>query len=91
MPFYPDGKQDEGLPYEIENYWEHVVAHYLKVSMFDVLDLDFDDYLSLRREAFISELSRTEDGKEYLRNAKMFESEDADYEGLSKLQKRGVV
>lgn len=87
MPFYPDPNQDsEGIPYETENFWEHMVAEYLNCSFFQVLDLFLDDFLCFRREAFITEMSKSKEGREYLINARMFESEDADYEGIAELQ-----
>ena len=82
MPYYPDNSGNEGIPYETENYWEHVVADYLKCSFFDVLELEYIDFLAFRREAFIVEMSKTKEGTEYLRNAKLFASTEADYAGL---------
>lgn len=86
MPFFPDGAQDEGLPYDMELYWEHVVAEYLGTTVTEVLDLDLVDFLALRREAFIASMSKTQDGREYLENCKMFEAEDADYDAVRKLR-----
>lgn len=86
MPFYPDSDPDEGLPYEIEMYWEHVIAEYLGMTVADVLDLDLVDFLALRREAFIVAMSKTQEGREYLENCKMFEAEDADYDAVRKLR-----
>lgn len=86
MPFYPDGTQDEGLPYEIEMYWEHIIAEYLGTTVMDVMDLDLVDFLALRREAFIASMSKTQDGRAYLENCKMFEAEDADYDAVRKLR-----
>lgn len=84
MPYYPDPELDKGIPYETENYWEHVVADYLGCSFFDVLELQFVDFLLFRREAFISRLSGTKEGQEYLNKAYMYESTEADYAGLRK-------
>lgn len=87
MPFYPDSDLDEGLPYEIEMYWEHVIADYLGMTVADVLDFDIVDYLALRREAFIAKMSTTKEGREYLENCKLYEAEDADYSAVEELQK----
>lgn len=86
MPFYPDSDPDEGLPYEIEMYWEHVIADYLGMTVADVLEFDVVDFLALRREAFIAEMSKSKDGRAYLQNCKLYESEDADYDAVRKLQ-----
>lgn len=85
MPYYPDPKtQDEGIPYDTDYYWHHVVSEYLKCSYFQVLELGYIDFLEFRREAFIVEMSKTKEGREYLQNAKLYESTDADYAGLRK-------
>lgn len=84
MPYYPEPSKDKGLPYDAENYWEHVVADYLGISMLEVGQLCIVDYLALRREAFIVQMSKTKEGKEYLENAKAFASTEADYAGLRK-------
>lgn len=85
MPYYPDGKQEKGIPYETEHFWEHTVAEYLGCSVFEVMELDIVDFLALRREAFITQVSKTEEGKEYLRNARLYESDEFDEESLDKL------
>lgn len=88
MPFYPDPKQDnEGVPYDTPTYWDHVIAQYAGCSMRDVLELDIVSFLSLRREAFIVQMSQTKDGREYLSNAHAFESEEMDEAGHEKLKR----
>lgn len=82
MPFYPDGT-GEGLKYDIETYWEHLVVEYTNMPMSAVLDLDVVDFMALRRDAYISELSKTEDGREYLDKCWCFEAEDADYSAVT--------
>ena len=42
--------------------------------------------LDLKREAFIYELSRTQEGRAALQDAKVFEAEDADYSAVRELQ-----
>lgn len=46
-----------------------MVAEYTGLTMFQVEDLDYIEYLQLRRDAFISRLSQSEKGIEYLENA----------------------
>lgn len=50
------------------------------------MDLDVLDYLALRRDAFVAEMSQSDKGREYLQNARMYESEDADYDAVEELQ-----
>lgn len=60
---------NEGHKYEIVSYWEHLVAEYSGLNLLQVEELDYIDYLQLRRDAFIYKMSQTEKGKEYLDNA----------------------
>lgn len=46
-----------------------MVAEYAGLSLLQVAELDFLQYLVWRRDAFIYSLSRTEAGQEYLDNA----------------------
>ena len=46
-----------------------MVSEYTGLNMFQVEDLDYIEYLRLRRDAFISRLSQSEKGIEYLENA----------------------
>ena len=88
MPYYPENSGEKGIPYDINSYWESMTAKYLNCSVFDVLNLDYVDFLFYRRDAFIAELSKTDAGREYLEKAKAFESEEADYEGMRRFQKK---
>lgn len=67
-------------------FWDKVVSEYMAISLPDVQDLDMVDYLALRREAFISEMSKSEKGKKYLTDAWYYEQTEADYEGLMEVQ-----
>ena len=50
-------------------YWEHLVADYARISLMAVADLDYIEYLILRRDAFISRLNEFEEGRKYLNDA----------------------
>lgn len=52
--------------------------------MLEVHELDFLDYLVLRRDAFIYRMSQTEKGEEYLKNAWRLEQTKPDRESLRK-------
>ena len=55
-----------------------MVADYARISILQVEELDYIDYLVLRRDAFISRLRQTEKGQEYLDNAYRLEQTKAD-------------
>lgn len=63
-------------------YWERLVANYANISLFDVGELNYIDYLILRRDAFISMMSQTEKGQEYLDNAYRLEQTAPDRQSL---------
>lgn len=46
-----------------------MVADYLRIPVPEVDDLDFIYYLQVRRDAFITQLNKTESGREYLNEA----------------------
>lgn len=59
----------EGHQYETTSWWQHLVAQYAGISLLDVRDLDYIQYLIWKRDAFIVFMSRTEKGQEYLDEA----------------------
>ncbi|MDE5830203.1 MAG: hypothetical protein K2H53_00380 [Clostridia bacterium] len=68
--------------YVIESIGEKRVAEYLRISMLEVEELDFIEYLFFRREAVIYNCSQTEEGREYLRNASRLEETSPDRKSL---------
>jgi len=60
------------------------VARYAGISLLQVRDLDYIEYLRLRRDAFIYDLSQTEAGLEYLDNAYRMEQTKPDRVRLRK-------
>jgi hypothetical protein len=46
-----------------------MVSQYTGLNIIEVQNLDYFDYLVLRRDAFIMHCQATEDGKKYLDNA----------------------
>ena len=46
------------------------------------MDLDYDEYLLLLRDAFIFNMEKTEKGREYLENASIVENTKIDRKGL---------
>jgi hypothetical protein len=49
--------------------WEHLVSQYTGLNILEVEELDYVDYLTFRRDAFIYKMSKTDKGEEYLNNA----------------------
>lgn len=81
MPYYPL-EDSEGHKYEIDTYWEHVVAKYTNLSILEVQELDYIDYLVLRRDAFIYQMQQTDKGREYLDKAYYLEQTKPDKASL---------
>lgn len=49
--------------------WEKLVASYAGISLLEVNNLDYIDYLILRRDAFIYKMNQSKSGQEYLDKA----------------------
>lgn len=60
------------------------MAEYAGLSLVEVRELDYVQYLIWRRDAYIYMLSRTEAGQEYLDNAWRMEQTAPDRTGLRK-------
>lgn len=61
-----------------------MVAEYTGLTLIEVRQLEYVQYLTWRRDAFIHMLSRTEKGQEYLDNAWRMEQTVPDRPGLRK-------
>ena len=72
--------------YNTYSFWEKLVADYTNISIIDVNNLDFIDYLILRHDAFIYKMNKSESGQKYLDNAWRLEyGFNPDRNGLRKL------
>ncbi len=79
-----------GHKYNTTTYWVHRVSEYTGLNFLEVWSLNYITYLTLRRDAFISWLSKSEAGTEYLDNAWRMEQTEPDREALrKKLRKEG--
>lgn len=58
------------------------MARYLGISVLEVEELDYIDYLMYRRDAFIHRMSQTEKGQEYLDKAWRLEQVKPDRKAL---------
>ena len=68
--------------YIVESIGEKRVAEYLRISMLQVEELEYVEYLFFLREAVIYNCSQTEEGREYLRNASRLETTSPDRKKL---------
>ncbi len=59
-----------------------MVSQYTGLTIIEIEDLDYIDYLQYRRDAFISRLSQSEKGLEYLDNAYRIEQTEPDRKNL---------
>jgi len=84
LPYYPLQESKGSHSYNIETYWEHLVAEYTGLNMIEIEELNYLDFLLYRRDAFIWKMSQTEDGQKYLDNAWRLEQTTPDREGLRK-------
>ena len=76
--------------YESPTYWDHVVAKYTNLTILDVQDLNWLDYLLYRRDAFISQMSQTDEGQKYLDKAWIYSQTDSDRQSLRDLFGKGA-
>lgn len=67
-----------------------MVAEYAGISIPQVRQLDYVQYLIWRRDAYIYMLSRTESGQEYLDNAWRMEQTEPDRAALRKKLSKGA-
>ena len=72
----------KGIKYEIYTTDEHLISEYSGLNFFQIGELDYLDFLILRRDAHINALSQTESGREYLEKAYYFEQTKPDRESL---------
>ena len=69
LPRYPYGETAGDYDYTNTTFWKRMVAAYTGLNFHEVGELDYIQYLTYRRDAYIYTLEQTEDGREYLENA----------------------
>ena len=84
IPNVEDKDSDDSYSYERLTLPEKVVSDYANMPLPDVYQLNYVDYLILRREAFIHNLSQTKKGREMLEEAYCMEQTQPDRGGLRK-------
>lgn len=78
-----------GHGYTTATYWKQLVAGYTGLNFHEINALNYIEYLTYRRDAFITKLSRTEAGQEYLDNAWRMEQTEPDRGALRKKLRKG--
>ena len=73
-----------GHDYRTTSWWKHLVAEYTGLSFNEVGELNYLEYLTYRRDAYIHKLNQTESGQEYLDNAWRMEQTQPDRAALRK-------
>ena len=77
-----------GHGYNAVTWFKHLVAEYTGLSFHEIKKLNYIEYLTYRRDAFITMLNKTENGQEYLRNAWRMEQTEPDRQALRRKFKR---
>lgn len=70
-------------------WYEHLVAQYTGLTFVEIARLDYIEYLTYRRDAYIHMLEQTEAGQEYLNNAWRMEQTEPDRAELRRHFKKG--
>lgn len=73
-----------GHDYRTTSWWKHLVSEYTGLSFIEVGRLNYLEYLTYRRDAYIHKLNQTEAGQEYLDNAWRMEQTQPDRAALRK-------
>ena len=84
LPDITDDGDEENYSYVQNTACEKLVADYANMPLPDVMKLNYVDFLILRREAFIYNLSKTKKGREKLEAAYCMEQTQPDRGGLRK-------
>ena len=71
-----------GHQYHSPTWYKHLVREYTGLDFLQIKRLNYIEYLTYRRDAFIRWLNKTEAGQEYLRNAWRMEQTEPDRERL---------
>ena len=71
-----------GHRYEAPTWHKHLVSVYTGLNFHQIQQLNYIEYLTYRRDAFITKLNGSEEGQEYLRNAWRMEQTEPDRAAL---------
>lgn len=82
IPWYPYGETTGEHDYKTTTWWKRMVSSYTGLSFHEVGALDYVEYLTYRRDAYIYYLDQTEAGREFLDNAWRMEQVKPDRQAL---------
>lgn len=68
--------------YSSSTWFLNLVAEYTGLNFHQIHQLNYIEFLTYRRDAFIKKLNSTEEGREYLRNAWRMEQTEPDRAAL---------
>ena len=89
MPYYPREDSGQEIPYNLATRPEKLVMDYCRINIYEVQEMEIDVYLFFLREAMIFENSRTDEGREYLRNCWRIEQTRPDRQKLREKYGKG--
>ena len=78
IPDYPVTPTGKEVKYTVYTQLDKLAADYANMSLYEIDDIPIIDYWLILRDAFISRLSVTEKGREYLNNAYRLTQTEAD-------------
>lgn len=64
------------------------VMEYSRMSYGEVMDLEVDVFLLIRRQGYIRQMMSTEEGRKYLKDCERYKITEPDMVGLEKLQSK---
>lgn len=76
------GDNGDTVKYQIRTIAERLVYKYSGFSFAEIEELPIDTYFLLLRDAYIYEISKTEKGREYLKNCWILEQTEPDRKAL---------
>lgn len=71
-----------GHKYSAPTWYKHLVAVYTGLTFLQIKNLNYIEFLTYRRDAFINWLNQSESGQEYLKNAWRMEQTEPDRAAL---------
>lgn len=78
LPYYKTEKSPNDVKYTVYTELDKLVCDYANMSIYEIDDIPILEYWILLRDAFIHALSKTEKGREYLKNAYRLTQTEAD-------------
>lgn len=89
LPYYPMPDRKGGHEYTTPSYWKRLVCEYTGLNFHEIERLNYIEFLTYRRDAFIAKMSQSDAGQEYLDNAWRMEQTKPDRAALRKKLRKG--